>query len=159
MDKKKIIWMDDQINDFVPYLNEIAKAGYLVDTVQSVSSLIEKLRKTLYYCIICDIKVLPGDDQEWIKLDRDKRSENPDFDSYLGLELMYSLFQPEKSKINISPALNVDPNRIIVFSVVYDRIDEISSFGIPGNHIVSKSSSDLNTLPNLLNQIQNRIGD
>ncbi len=154
MGLKKILWLEDQLEDFRPYLSALFRSGYIVDPVQSVSDVLKKLREEKYLVVIFDIKVLPGDDEQWIELDNRKRVANPYFDSYLGLELMYSLFNPSKAKIKIEPPVQVDPKKVIVFSVVFDKTDEISSFGIPGDQIIYKSNSDLSTLPLLIKRIE-----
>ena len=152
---KKILWLEDQYEDFSAYRSTLFRAGYLVDFTPSVSEAAKKIRENDYIAYIFDIKVLPGDDPEWTELDKKKREKNPKFDSYLGLELLYSLFKTGEAKVKLNPPIEIDPRKIIVFSVVYDKSQEISSFGIPGDQIVYKSASDLKTLPRLIKKIQN----
>lgn len=157
MEINKILWLEDQYEDFSAYRSELFMMDYVVDFVGSVSETIEKLKKEKYIAYIFDIKVLPGDDREWLDLDKKKRDENPNFDSYLGLELLYSLFKPDEAKIKLESPIAIDPKKVIVFSVVYDKTEEIASFGIPRDQIVYKSTSDLSTLPRLVEKIHKEM--
>lgn len=153
---KKVLWLEDQYEDFSAYRSALFRAGYLVDTAESVSEAIKKLREEDYIAIIFDIKVLPGDDEDWIKLDRKKRKENPNFDSYLGLELLYSLFNSPYAKVKLTPPIQMEkipPNKIIIFSVVYDIKKEVLDMGILKEHIVYKSASNITTLPELIGEM------
>lgn len=160
METKIILWLEDQFEDFAPYRSALYRAGYLVEFVPSVSGAIQKLREDNYTAIVLDIKVLPGEDNEWIKLDQKIREENPDSDPYLGLLLLRSLF-PDKIEdkhkkseiIKLVPPIRINPKKIIVFSVVYTKITEIRSFGIPVDQIIYKSASDTMTLPKLVKKI------
>ncbi len=153
MEIKKIFWLEDQFEDFSAYRSALFRDGYIVDFVASVSEAVRKIRENKYIAYIFDIKVLAGDEEEWIELDKKKRKENPNYDSYLGLELLYSLFVPHAAKVKIDPPIKIDPKKIIVFSVVYNIAKEISSLGIPGDQTLYKSASNLNTLPRLINKI------
>lgn len=153
MRNKRVLWLEDQYEDFASYLMKILRAGYLVDTVRSVSEAERKLREENYVAAIIDIHVLPGDDQKWVRFDDMKRSKYPTFDPQLGLELLRSIFNPQ-AEVMLSEPIQIDPRKIIIFSVVYDRGDEIADMGIPVNQIVYKSDSDLTTLPNLIREIE-----
>ncbi|MCK4765680.1 MAG: hypothetical protein KAW12_26005 [Candidatus Aminicenantes bacterium] len=151
---RKILWLEDQFEDFGAYLSALFRAGYVVDSVKSVSEAVEKLREGDYTAVIFDIKVLPGNSREWIELDKKKREENPHYDSSLGLELLYSLFAHEKANVKLDPPIKISPEKFIVFSVVYDKNEEFQSFGIPGDQIINKSAADLSTLPNTVKKIE-----
>ena len=154
MEEDKILWLEDQHEDFDAYKSALFRSGYLVDSVRSVSEAEKKLRQEDYLAIILDIKVLPGDDPKWRELDESKRKKNPNFDSYLGMELLHSLFNSPKARVNIDPPISIHPGRIIIFSVVYDKTEEISALGIPEDQIIYKSSSDLSTLPQLIEKVR-----
>jgi len=154
MEIKKVLWLEDQYEDFSAFRSALYRASYPVDNVPSVSEAEKKLREGDYIAFIFDIKVLPGGDEKWIRLDKKKREENPNFDSYLGLELLRSLFKQDKARVKLNPPIEIDPKRVIIFSVVYDKTEEILSFGIPENQIKYKSNSDLTTLPQLIKNIQ-----
>jgi CheY-like chemotaxis protein len=153
---EKVLWLEDQHEDFEAYKSALFRAGYVVHNVRSVSEVVEELRenKNDYDAVIFDIKVLPGKDPAWIKLDKDKREAKPNFGAYLGFELMRSLFHSDKAKVKINPPIELDPRKVIVFSVVFDKTDEIASFGIPRNQILDKATSDLKTLPRLIKEIK-----
>ncbi len=155
MEIEKILWLEDQYEDFSAYRGALFRSGYIVEFVPSVSEAIEKIRESKYIAYIFDIKVLPGDEGELIKLDKEKRTEYSDFDSNLGFELLHSLFDPDNARVILDPPIKIDPQKVIVFSVVYDKAEEISSLGIPEDQIIYKSSSDLNTLPQLIKKIEN----
>ena len=140
MKVKKVFWLEDQFKDFSAYKSTLFRAGYAVDTVGSVSEAVEKLRNDNYIAVIFDIKVLPGSDSQWIALDKEKRKEKPD--SYLGLELLRSLLKPEIARVKVEPPIKIDPKKIIVLSVVFDRAEAISSLGIPGYQILYKATSN-----------------
>jgi hypothetical protein len=156
MKVKKVFWLEDQFKDFSAYKSTLFRAGYVVDTVRSVSEAVKKLRKQDYIAVIFDIKVLPGDDPKWIELDEKKMQENPDSDSYLGLELLRSLLNPGKANIKIDPPIKIDPKKIIVLSVVFDRTDEIVSLGIPGYQVLYKASSDPKHLVQMIKNMDTR---
>ncbi|MCK5023923.1 MAG: hypothetical protein KAS04_07135 [Candidatus Aenigmarchaeota archaeon] len=156
MEIKKILWLEDEFADFSAYRSTLFRTGYVVEFVRSVSAAIGKIKDNKYVAYIFDIKVLPRENEEWIDLDKKKREENPDFDSYLGLKLLRSLFDSDKAKITLDPAIKakVDPKKVIILSVVHDIIEEISFFGVPKNQILYKSCADLNTLPRLIKKIE-----
>lgn len=154
---KKILWLEDQYEDFTTYRSPLFRNGYIVKSAQSVSDMEKKIEKDDYIAYIFDIKVLPGDDEKWLELDVRKRNKKPHFDSYLGLELLRSLFKPDEAELKLDPPIEVDPKKIIVFSVVNaeEVRDELISFDIPEEQIVYKSESTIRTLPALLKKIQN----
>lgn len=157
MEIPKVLWIEDQHEDFDSYNSVLFRAGYLVDYVKSVSEAERKLREDDYAAVICDIIVLPGDDPKWIELDNKKRKENPYFDSYLGLELLRSLFHSPDARVTIKPPIEINPKKIIVFSVVYDKTEVISSLGIPGEQIIYKAESNVDTLPRVIEKIKTNI--
>lgn len=154
---KKILWLEDQYEDFTTYRSPLFRNGFIVEAAQSVSELERKIRKDDYIAVIFDLKVLPGDDEKWLKLDVQKRTQMPYFDSYLGLELLRAIFNPVESEITLVPPIKVDPEKVIVFSVVNDEkvLKELISFRIPERQIVYKSESTIRTLPALLEEMQN----
>lgn len=154
MEILKILWLEDQYEDFDAYRSALFRADYLVDNVKSVSEAEKKLREDDYIAVIFDIKVLPGDDPKWIEIDKKIRKENPYFDSNLGFELLRSIFKPYEALVKLTPPIEIDPKKIIIFSVVFDKSEEISSFGIPVDQIVYKGESDLTTLPRLIKKIE-----
>ncbi len=156
MEIKKVLWLEDQRDDLNAYISGIIRAGYKVDPVRSVTEVVNKLRQEEYIAVIFDIKVLPGNDPGWITLDKKLRDEKPDYDSALGLELLYALFKSDLAKININLPKRIDPGKVIVFTAVNDIIQEVGMLGIPDEQIVYKADSDLNTLPRLINEIKER---
>jgi len=153
---KKILWLEDQFDDFRPYLSALYRSNYIVDSVKSVSEAVEKLKSNTYIAMIFDIKVLPGKSPEWVELDKKKREEEPHFDSYLGLELLESLLAPYKSALKLNPHIEVNPKRIVVFSVVYSKNAEFTSLGIPKEQIINKADATIKTLPDVIKRIENR---
>lgn len=158
MSFKKVLWLDDQYNDFGDYSSALFNEGYIVEHVRSVTEAEQKLREGGYIAAIFDIKVLPGDDPKWLELDKKKRTENPNFDSNLGFELLLSLFESPDAKVELVPRIHFDPRKVIVFSVVYDKVWELSALGILGDRIVNKSNSDLKTLPSAIKRIEKLSG-
>jgi len=156
MCNNNVLWLDDQIEGLKSYRMPLIRAGYFVDYVKSVSDAINKLRAKEYAVFVCDIKVLPGKDKNWIDLDEKKQVDHPNFDSYLGIELLRSLFTPESARIKLTPPIDINPTRVIVLSVVCDSIGEITAFGIPRDQIVYKSTLDFSTLPKLIEKVQSR---
>jgi hypothetical protein len=154
MGMKKILWLEDQTENFNAYQSTIFRSGILLDAVQSISDAEKKIREQNdnYSVLIFDIKVLPGKDPRWIACDDQKRKETPDFDSYLGLEFLNSLFQSPKARVIIYPPIRIDPKKVIVLSVVCDRKEEILSLGIPEYQILYKASCNPQ---NLLSMIKN----
>jgi CheY-like chemotaxis protein len=155
MNLKKILWLEDESENFSAFRSALFRAGYLVDTVKSVSDAVKKLKKAKenYAVVIFDIKVLPGDAPDWIKIDRENIDENRSSDSYLGLELLYSLFNSPIAKVKIEPSVKIDPKKVIVFSVVSNRTEDIAALGIPEYQILYKSTSDPKNLLQLIKNI------
>lgn len=158
---KKVLWVEDQFEDLMDYSSRLARIDYLVDPVKSVSEALERLKNQEYAAYIFDLKILPGDDPEWWALDERKRKENPNFDPYLGLELLRFLDKARQVKDDLWEKIKFDFNKVIVFSVVIDKevYDELQSFGIPEHQIVYKSGSDLDTLAGLIQEMQNETFD
>jgi len=160
MPNNRVLWLEDQFEDFDAHLSELYRAGFAVDTVKSVSEAEKKLRTEEFAAVIFDIKVLPGKDSKWMELDRKKRLECPNFDSNLGLELLHSLLAPDSANVKLKQPIQIEPRKIIVYSVVYDKTEEITSMGVPGDQIIYKSNSTLKTLPRMIKKIQeNKIDD
>ncbi len=156
MGTKKILWLEDQYEDFSAYRSALFRTGYMVEPVKSVSDAEDKLKAhETYAVIIFDIKVLPGDKEKWLKLDKKKRSREPGSDSYLGIELLRSLFKPEEAEVVVELKNRLDPKKIIVFSIVYNNTI-IPALGIPNEQIIYKSNCDLSTLPGLIKEIVKR---
>ncbi len=153
---KKVLWLEDQYEDLIDYSSPLARINYLVEPVNSVSEALEKLKKEEYDLYIFDLKTIPGDALEWQELDDRKREENPDFDPYLGLELLRYLNNSRKNQDKLWQEIKFDFGKVIVFSVVSDKdiFDELESFGIPDKQIVSKSGSTLDTLAKVIVEIQ-----
>jgi hypothetical protein len=159
MSIKKILWLEDQYEDFSAFRGALFRAGFMVDPVESVSEAEEKLRQEGdYIAYIFDIKVLPGDDKKWRDFDERRRAENPDFDPYLGLELLKSLFNRQnKDGVKLAPPVVIKASKVIVFSVVYDKSEEIHEIGVPEDQILYKAACDLSTLPQLIKQIVEKV--
>jgi len=152
IEMKKVLWLEDQFEDLIDYASRLSRIDYLVDPVKSVSEALEKLKNEKYDAYIFDLKILPGDDPDWLALDEKKRKENPHFDSYLGVELLRFLHRSRQENSALWQAIGFDFGRVIVFSVVNDKkvYDELESFGIPAEQIVYKSNADLDTLANAI---------
>jgi hypothetical protein len=158
---KKALWLEDQYEDLMEYSSGLARINYLVDKVKSVSAALGKLKKEEYDIYIFDLKILPGENEEWQALDDRKREENPHFDPYLGLELLRFLDKARKEQNELWEKIKFDFSKVIVFSVVNDKnvYYELRAFGIPHQQIVYKSDSKLDTLRDLIKKIQNQEGE
>jgi len=156
MDIKRILWLEDQYEDFTAFRSALYRGGRVTDRVKSVSEAIEKLEKNgeEYIAVILDLRVLPGNDPKWIDFDQRQKKADPYHDPHLGLELMRSLFAPDRAGVKLDPPIQISPQKIIVFSAVSDKTKEIAAMGIPEDRIISKTDSDLNTLPGLIDKIE-----
>ena len=156
MDFKRILWLEDQCEDFTAYRSALYRSGRVTDRVRSVSEAVKKLREhgKEYTAVIFDLKVLPGSDPEWIDFDRRQKKTDPHHDPYLGLELLRSLFAPDRAGVELNPPIQISPKKMIVFSVVFGKMQEIAAMGVPEDRIVYKADSDLNTLPGLIDKIE-----
>ena len=145
---KKILWLEDQFEDLISYSSSLGRIGFLVDIVPSISETVEKLKEEIYAAYIFDLKVLPGDDPQWKKLDEKKRKENPMIEPLLGVELLRRLNVARNAQDELWQAISFDFNNVIIFSVVNDKsiADELESFSIPPDQILYKSDSRLDTL-------------
>ena len=153
---KKMLWLEDQYTDLVDYSSRLGRINFVVDSVNSVTETLEKLKTEEYDIYVFDLKTLPGDDPGWQALDERKREGNPHFDPYLGLELLRFLARARRNRDPLWERIKFDFKRVIVFSVVSDKeiSDELESFGIPHQQIIYKSGINLDTLPKLITQIQ-----
>jgi hypothetical protein len=154
---KKVLWMEDQLGDLESYRSKLFRKGYLIDMVKSISEAVDKLREGEYLAYIFDLMVIPGEKEEWRTLDEEKREKNADFDSLLGLELLHSLFEDENANVRFSPSIKIDPKRVIIMSVVQDKMAEITALGIPASQIKYKSDSDLSTLLQIIEKIEENV--
>lgn len=157
MKMKKVLWLEDQYEDFSAYRSGLYMADYWTDCIKSVSEMVCKLREEKFVAAIFDLKVLPGESKEWIDLDKRKQEENTIIVPNLGFDLLKSIFTPEKAEVKLEPPIKLDPRKVIVFSVVYDYTYEFSAMGIPTDQIVYKANSDMNTLPKLIKKIEGNI--
>jgi len=160
IEMKKVLWLEDQFEDLIDYASRLSRIDYLVDPVKSVSEALVRLQAERYDAYIFDLKILPGDDPHWLDLDERKRKDNPNFDPYLGVELLRFLHQARQEKSDLWQAMGFDFGRVIVFSVVNDNkvYDELESFGIPAEQILYKSSADLDTLANAIKEMDKGEG-
>lgn len=156
MDFKRILWLEDQSEDFTAYRSALYRSGRVTDRVRSVSEAVKKLRENgkEYTTVIFDLKVLPGSDPEWIDFDRRQKKADPHQDPCLGLELLRSLFTPDRAGVKLTPPIQISPKKMIVFSAVPGKTQEIAAMGIPEDRIIYKADSDLNTLPDLIEKIE-----
>lgn len=156
MNFKRILWMEDQGEDFTAYRSALYRSGRMTDKVRSVSEAVKKLRESEneYTAIIFDLKVLPGNDPGWIDFDQRQKKTNPSHDPCLGLELLRSLFAPDQAGIKLDPPISISPKKMIVFSAIPGKEQEIAAMGIPEGRIIYKSDCDLNTLPDLIDKIE-----
>jgi hypothetical protein len=156
MDFKRILWLEDQYEDFAAYRSALYRSGLVTDRVRSVSEAVKKLGDNgkEYTAIIFDLKVLPGSDPNWINFDRRQKKADPHRDPFLGLELLRSLFTPDRAKINLDPPIQLSPKKIIVFSIFSDKTQEIANLGVPEEQIIYKAHSNLDTLPKLIEKIE-----
>jgi hypothetical protein len=156
MDFKRILWLEDQYEDFTAFRSALYRSGRVTERVKSVSEAIKKLEESgqSYTAVIFDLRVLPGSDPKWIDFDRRRKKANPDHDPYLGLELLRSLFAPDRAGIKLDLPISISPKKMIVFSAIPGKVQEIAAMGIPEGRIIYKSDCDLNTLPNLIDKIE-----
>ncbi len=149
MEIKEVLWLEDQYEELSAYRGALFRAGYIVEPVESVSEAEEKLKEEdRYVAYIFDIKVLPGNHDDWRKLDVKRRTEDPDFDPYLGLELLKTLLDRDDAEVKRD--IRIDANKVIVFSVVYDKKSDIEEMGVPEKQILYKAACDLTTIPKLI---------
>jgi CheY-like chemotaxis protein len=154
---KKILWLEDQLEDLEMYRSKLFRKGYVVDMVRSVSEALDKLSKEDYLAYIFDLMVIPGDKEEWRKLDEEKREKDSNFDSLLGLELLSSLFDAENAKIQVALPRKIESKRMIIMSNVQDKMADITAMGIPADQIKYKSDSNLSTLLQIIEKIENGV--
>jgi hypothetical protein len=155
MSPMRVLWIEDQYEDLTDWEKPIYDAGYLLDNVGDATTALDLLPRWEWHAVIFDIKINPGDDPEWKTLDLRRRKENPHFDPYLGLELLRFVLG-KNCAISKAPTVTIEPGRIVVLSVVTDEsvLSELEGYGIPSQQILSKSSWDMSTLPNVLKRIE-----
>ena len=158
---KKLLWVEDQYEDLMDYFSRLGRINYLVEPVKSVTTALKKMKKEEYDLYVLDLKILSGNSSKWEKLDDKKRAENPQFDPYLGLELLRYLYRAKQKQTKLWEKIKFDFSKVIVFSVVNDQkvYNELTSFGIPPEQIVYKSGSNLDTLAELIITMQGDKGE
>jgi len=156
---EKILWIEDEYEEIIEYSSRLNRLGYLVDPVKSASEAIDRLQKNNYAAYIFDLKILPGKNEDWLTLDKEKREANPEFETYLGVELLRHLHQAQQEKNDLWQKTHFDFKKVIIFSVVNNKdiSKKLISFGIPEEQILYKPSSDLNTLAEAIAHM--KIGD
>jgi CheY-like chemotaxis protein len=135
----KILLLDENYHNYGFIWWNLFEAGYKIEFVKSISEFLEKIRKNKYYdCYIVDIVAPPGDEAVWIEIEKKKKAENPGENPFLGLELLFSLFDSENSRVMIEPEITIKPCNIIIFTIENFKDDEILPLGISKNQVINK---------------------
>ena len=99
--KQKVLWVEDgahgDLPDLIAPVN--VEGSYALTIAFNATEAISNLVANKYSAVIVDIRLPPGDDQRWIDIynspDTNKNAER------LGLLILRSLLQPEKSEVKI----------------------------------------------------------
>jgi hypothetical protein len=99
LQKKKILWVEDGSRyDLVELTAPVLMDGnYDLDTAESISEGIACLLKKKYAVIIVDIRIPPGDDEEWVKLYQ--KSAKDKISARLGLQFLFSILGHSDAKV------------------------------------------------------------
>jgi hypothetical protein len=115
--KKRVLWIEDNaLSDLQNVLGPIYMDGhYDLVIAENASEGMSRLTREVFDAVIVDIRLPPGEDNDWIKLYNDRPyGARP----RLGLLLLYSLFYPKEAAVNFGEMPKwIRPERFGVFSV------------------------------------------
>lgn len=144
----KVIWIEDEAETQLRnFMHPVIMAGHALEVVTNVTDAVERLKHEGYDLIILDLILNAGSDKQWQWMDENYPAQ--DKNSYLGLQLLRALFDPDFKLATVDVPM-IPPEKFAIFTVVEDQEVhvEIEHFGI--DTIYLKTSSDLNTLLNII---------
>jgi hypothetical protein len=153
--KTKFLWIEDNARtDLKHLLAPIYMSGkYNPVVAPTVAEGVYQMMNTKFAAVIVDIRLLPGNDDDWealyIKLGSDKGAAR------LGLYLLYSLFSPRIDDVKIKKNDWIDPKLFGVLTVESNEGDigeALKSFGI-GLYERKTASTPYTTLLNMVERI------
>ena len=147
--RAKVLWIEDGAFVEVSALAApvYMSARYDLMIAEDASGGIRKLKETEFEAVIVDIRIPPGNDEDWIRLSKQPGG------SRLGISLMRYLLDPTEEKADEIPDW-VGPDRLGVLTIETRReVDaELRQLGI--SHFAHKTAgSELTLLLDLIDAI------
>jgi CheY-like chemotaxis protein len=116
--RRKVLWIEDGARaDFQQMLGPVyARREFELIVALNASDAITHLKRTPFDVVIVDIRIPPGEAEEWRELHH--RGDDNNANARLGLDLLYSLLAPESARINLAgrPAW-ITSEKFAVFTV------------------------------------------
>jgi hypothetical protein len=129
--KRKVLWVEDGARaDFQQMLGPVyARREFELVVALNASHAITHLKKSQFDVIIVDIRIPPGEAEEWRELHH--QGDHNNANARLGLDLLYCLLVPEAARINLAWRPEwISPEKFAVFTVesraeVQDDLDQM----------------------------------
>ena len=155
--KKKVLWIEDgAYHNFQEYSAPIYMSGrYDLTIAVDTSSAIQLIQSREFDIIIVDIRLLPGENEEWIEL-YNRKGESK-ISARLGLWLLYGLLSHKDAPIKVQSIPNwINPKIFGIFTVeTYGEVEEhLEQLGIEGSAFMHKEG-DQKMLLRLIDRINN----
>lgn len=103
--KRRVLWIEDAARGELAYLTApvYMDGGYDLIIAETISEAISYLEKGQFQVVIFDIRLFPGDREEWMRSFQEAGSSK--IAARLGLKLLYSLFLPEHATVPLDPSV------------------------------------------------------
>ncbi len=101
MELKRVLWIEDQaFEDAQDFSGPVNTSGeYRLEVAEDASAAVRALAKGPFAAVIVDIRIRPGNDQEWVDLFQ-RRGGNK-VRARLGRHLLYSLLKPAAAEVKL----------------------------------------------------------
>jgi CheY-like chemotaxis protein len=143
MKRYRILWVEDGARFDLPHLAApvFMDGNYDLCIVENVADCIAYVQTQAFDVIVLDIRIPPGDDQQWISLY--KKAGTDKVSARLGLKLLYSLIGSNEAEINLNNRPSwIAPDKIGIFTVESkSELDEhLQKLGI---HVYQQKKADV----------------
>jgi hypothetical protein len=118
MKRYRILWVEDGARFDLPHLAApvFMEGDYDLCIVENVTDCITYIQAQSFDVIVLDIRIPPGDAQEWISLYNKAGTDK--VAARLGLKLLYSLVGSNEAEINLNNRPSwIVPDKIGIFTV------------------------------------------
>jgi len=136
----RVLWVEDGARFELAYLTApvYLESGYDISVAENPSEALEMLVRNRYDVLIVDIRLPPGNTQDWINLY--KEITNQGKPANLGLKLLKSILKPREAEIPFNFKLDwLTPDKIGVFTIEGSQevLESLKELGI---HVIQQKT-------------------